>query len=110
MINFTWTQPTYPSVCYNITGYTVNNNITDNTANTTDTGISITLPNSGLSAGMYCISIASIDTANRIGTHGQKCFPLLGLWTYNSTETVQVYYNNYDVKCKMYCKHVHFVF
>ena len=79
MINFAWTQPTYPSVCYNITGYTVNNNITDNTANTTDTGISITLPNSGLSAGMYCISIASIDTANRIGTHSeQECFKLTG--------------------------------
>ncbi len=61
-----------------ITSYTINTNTSNSNINTTDTSTSI--PLTGLSVGIYCISIASIDTANRIGTYSQQeCFELSGL-------------------------------
>ena len=75
--DITWT-PSSISSSQCITSYTVNTTTNNTNINTTDTSISI--PLTGLSAGMYCISIASIGTANRIGTHSeQDCFELTGL-------------------------------
>ena len=74
--DITWT-PSSISSSQCITSYTVNTTTNNTNINTTDTSISI--PLTGLSAGMYCISIASIDTANRTGTHSeQECFELTG--------------------------------
>ena len=74
--DITWT-PSSISSSQCITSYTVNTTTNNTNINTTDTSISI--PLTGLSAGMYCISIASIDTANRIGTHSeQECSNLKG--------------------------------
>ena len=77
--DITWTPPSYSSQYYSICGYTINTNISNSIINTTDTSTSI--PLTGLSVGIYCISIASIDTANRIGTYSQQeCFELTGQW------------------------------
>ena len=77
--DITWTPPSYSSQYYSICGYTINTNISNSIINTTDTSTSILL--TGLSVGIYCISIASIDTANRIGIYSQQeCFELIGLW------------------------------
>ena len=80
----TWTQPSYSSQCYSISSYAFISNITiANNSNTTSTSILLT----GLSVGIYCISIASIDTANRIGTYSQQeCFELTGLSSLNLEE------------------------
>ena len=76
-VDITWT-PSSISSSQCITSYTVNTT-TNNTNNFNTTDTSISIPLTGLSAGMYCISIASIDTANRIGTHSeQECFELTG--------------------------------
>ena len=75
--NITWI-PSNNSSSQCITGYTINTNTSNSIINTTDTSTSI--PLTGLSVGIYCISIASIDTANRIGTYSeQECFELTGL-------------------------------
>ena len=74
-----WTPPAYSSQCYSISGYTINTNTSNSIINTTDTSTSI--PLTGLSNGTYCISIASIDTANRIGNYSeQECFEIIGQW------------------------------
>ena len=97
--DITWT-PSSISSSQCITSYTVNTTTNNTNINTTDTSISI--PLTGLSAGMYCISIASIDTANRIGTHSeQECSNL----TCQRTSTIILRPYSYNK-----CKHVHFGF
>ena len=73
--DITWTPPSSTAQC--ITSYTINTNTSNSNINTTDTSTSI--PLTGLSVGIYCISIASIDTDNRIGTYSQQeCFEIIG--------------------------------
>ncbi len=75
--DITWTPPSYSSQCYSISAYTINTNTSNSNINTTDTSTSI--PLTGLPNGTYCISIASIDTVNRIGTYSeQECFEITG--------------------------------
>ena len=80
----TWTEPSYSSQCYSISSYAFSSNITiANNSNTTSTSLSLT----GLSVGIYFISIASIDTANRIGIYSeQECFELTGMSSLNLEE------------------------
>ncbi len=77
--DITWTQSDYSSQYCSIASYTISTNTSNSIITTTDTSTSISL--TGLSVGIYCISIASIDIANRIGTYSQhECFEIIGQW------------------------------
>ena len=73
----TWTQPNYFSQYCSIASYSINTTTNNSIINTTDTSLSLALQ----SEGRYNISIASIDTANRIGNYSEPIpFELAGLW------------------------------
>ena len=72
------------STQYRITpsSYSVLSNVTDSTITTTDTSVDI--PLAGLSPGVYCVSVATVDTANRTGNYSdEECVILTGLVSNN---------------------------
>ncbi len=72
----TWTQPNYSSQFCSIASYSINTTTNNSIINTTDTSLSLAFQ----SEGIYCISIASIDTANRTGNYSEPdtCFEITG--------------------------------
>ena len=76
-----WTPPTFSSRCIVITSYILNSNIT-NTTTAADT-TSVDFPLAGLSPGIYYVSVAAVDTANRTGSYSDEIFfELKGIISY----------------------------
>ena len=90
-LSITWTPPSYSSQC--VSSYSVLSNVTDSTITTTDTSVDI--PLAGLSPGVYCVSVATVDTANRTGNYSdEECEELNGINVHALASCAYYNYNN----------------
>lgn len=78
-LSINWTQPYLVPQCIEIASYTVITNITNTAINTNNKSIDI--PLDGLSPGIYCVSVAAVDTANTTGSYSDQIkFELAGFF------------------------------
>ena len=72
-----WTPPNITSRCFTVSSYSITSNATNSIITTTNTSVDI--PLAGLSPGVYCVSVATVDTANRTGEYSnEECVELAG--------------------------------